>query len=218
MAIYVLMLGAPGAGKGTQAQLLSQRLAVPHISSGDIFRENKDKQTELGRLAAQYMNKGELVPDDVTIAMIKERLTRSDCQKGAVLDGFPRTTAQAQALDTMLVELDGKVDVVPYIKVDAEVLIDRLTGRWTCRGQGHIYHERYSPPKVPGICDIDGSELYQRDDDKEETVRNRIQVYLQQTAPLIEYYQAAGVLKMVEGNQQIERVTEDLMAVMPPYN
>jgi adenylate kinase len=215
MAIYVVMLGAPGAGKGTQAQLLSQQSDLPHISSGDIFRENLKKKTELGVLASEYMNKGELVPDDVTIAMIKERLTRKDCQNGAVLDGFPRTAAQAKALDDMLAEIDGKVDVVPYIKVEPEILIERLTGRWTCREHGHIFHEKHNPPKEPGICDIDGSELYQREDDKEETVRNRIQVYMEQTAPLIDYYQAAGVLKMIEGDQEIDQVTKDLMAVIP---
>jgi adenylate kinase len=212
------MLGAPGAGKGTQAQHLSKECGLPHISSGDIFRENIAQKTELGVLASEYMNKGELVPDDVTIAMIKERLSRPDCKPGVVFDGFPRTPAQAEALDEMLGLFNGKVDVVPYIKVPEAVLVGRLTGRWTCREKGHIFHEQFNPPKQEGICDIDGSDLYQREDDKEETVKNRISVYLAQTAPLIEHYRSAGVLKEVNGDQDIELVTKDLMAVMPSMN
>jgi adenylate kinase len=216
MAVYVVMLGAPGAGKGTQAQMLSKKMELPHISSGDIFRENLKNKTELGESANSYMVKGELVPDDITIAMIKERLSRPDCQKGAVLDGFPRTPAQAKALDKMLGELGGKVDVVPYIKVPNEALVERLSGRWTCRAQGHIYHQKYNPPKQQGVCDLDGSELYQREDDKPETVRNRISVYMEQTAPLIDHYRKAGLLKEIDGDQQIDQVTKDLMACMPP--
>lgn len=215
MPVYIVMLGAPGAGKGTQAQKLSQESGLPHISSGDIFRENLKNSTELGVKASEYMNKGELVPDDLTIAMIKDRLSRPDCEKGAVLDGFPRTPAQAEALDKMLNELGGKVDVVPYIKVEDEVLIGRLSGRWTCREQGHIYHEQFSPPKKPGVCDIDGSELYQREDDKVETVKNRIKVYMQQTAPLIDYYTNSGLIREINGDQPIDQVTADLMAIMP---
>jgi len=215
MAVYVVMLGAPGAGKGTQAQLLSKEYGLPQISSGDIFRENLKNKTELGELASTFMNKGELVPDDVTIAMIKERLSRPDCSKGAVLDGFPRTVAQAEALEKMLGELGGKVDLVPYIKVPEEALVGRLGGRWTCREQGHVYHEQFNPPQKAGVCDKDGSELYQRDDDNPETVRNRISVYLGQTAPLIEYYQKAGVLREIDGDRQIEQITTDLLACMP---
>jgi adenylate kinase len=215
MPVYIVMLGAPGAGKGTQAQKLSQKSGLPHISSGDIFRENLKNSTELGVKASEYMNKGELVPDDLTIAMIKNRLSRPDCEKGAVLDGFPRTPAQAEALDKMLNELGGKVDVVPYIKVEDEVLIGRLSGRWTCREQGHIYHEQFSPPKKPGVCDIDGSELYQREDDKVETVKNRIKVYMRQTSPLIDYYTNSGLIREINGDQPIDQVTADLMAIMP---
>lgn len=215
MPVYIVMLGAPGAGKGTQAQKLSQGLGLPHVSSGDIFRENLKSSTELGKQASEYMNKGELVPDDLTIAMIKDRLSRPDCEDGAVLDGFPRTAAQAEALDKMLVELGGEVAIVPYIKVEDEVLIGRLSGRWTCRAEGHIYHEQFSPPKQAGICDIDGSELYQREDDKVETVKNRIKVYMRQTAPLIDYYTNAGLIREVEGDQPIDQVTADLMAIMP---
>jgi len=211
---YIVLLGPPGAGKGTQAQIISQTLSLPHISSGDIFRENLKGQTELGKLAKGYMDRGELVPDDVTIAMIRDRLSRPDCQSGALLDGFPRTPAQAKALDSMLAELGGRVDAVPYIKVAEDVLIDRLTGRWTCRAQGHVFHERFNPPLTPGQCDFDGSELYQREDDKAETVVNRIRVYLQQTAPLIAYYQQAGTLIEIDGTQPIEKVTSAMLAAL----
>lgn len=214
MTKYIVLLGPPGAGKGTQAQIISQTLSLLHISSGDIFRENLKGQTELGKLAKGYMDRGELVPDDVTIAMIRDRLSRPDCQSGALLDGFPRTPAQAKALDSMLAELGGRVDAVPYIKVAEDVLIDRLTGRWTCRAQGHVFHERFNPPLTPGQCDFDGSELYQREDDKAETVVNRIRVYLQQTAPLIAYYQQAGTLIEIDGTQPIEKVTSAMLAAL----
>jgi len=213
--VYLVMLGAPGAGKGTQASLISKKMVLPHISSGDIFRENIKNQTELGKLASEYMNKGELVPDDITIAMIGERLSRPDCAQGAVLDGFPRTPPQAEALDNLLAESDEEVDVVPYIKVDDEVLIERLTGRWTCRKEGHVFHESFNPPKQAGFCDFDGSELYQREDDKVETVTNRIRIYTKQTAPLIAYYEESGKLTEIEGDQPIEKVTEDIMAILP---
>ncbi len=215
MASFIILLGAPGAGKGTQAEILAKRTGLPHISSGDIFRENLKKQTELGKLAQKYMSKGELVPDDVTIAMIKERLSRPDCAKGAILDGFPRTPAQAKALDEMLAELGGKVVAVPFIKVPEEELVERLSGRLVCKANGHIFHKKYNPPKVPGICDYDGSELYQREDDKPEVVRNRIRVYLEQTAPLIDFYRARGLLVEIDGNQPIEKVTEDLWNALP---
>lgn len=214
MAVYIVMLGAPGAGKGTQAKSISEKFGLPHISSGDIFRENIKNQTELGKLASSYINKGELVPDDVTISMIKERFTRPDCAPGAVLDGFPRTVAQAEALDDLLQELGGKIDVVPYIQVPEQALIERLTGRWTCKQCGQIYHKMFSPPKQDGVCDLDGSELYQREDDKPQTVTNRIRVYLDQTAPLIEHYKKSGVLAEIDGNQSIDLVTQDLLSVI----
>jgi adenylate kinase len=211
MPTYIVLLGPPGAGKGTQAQVISETLGLPHISSGDIFRENLKKKTELGQLAEGYMNRGELVPDDVTIAMIRERLSRPDCQPGALLDGFPRTPAQAKALAGMLGEFAGAVNAVPYINVAEDVLIERLGGRWTCRAEGHVYHEKYNPPKEFGRCDIDGSELYQRDDDKAETVKRRIRVYLEQTQPLIDYYRQQNTLVEVDGAKQIELVTTDLL-------
>ena len=215
MPVYIVMLGAPGAGKGTQARLLSEKLGLPHISSGDIFRKNIKNQTKLGMNASEFINRGELVPDDVTIAMIHDRLAQPDCIKGAILDGFPRTPAQAEALDKMLEDFRGKVDVVPYLKVDDRILIGRLTGRWTCRENGHIFHEMFNPPKQKGVCDEDGSELYLREDDKVETVTNRIKVYLEQTSPLIAFYTEAGKIKEIDGDQYIEIVTEDLMAILP---
>ncbi len=215
MAKQIVMLGPPGAGKGTQAKALSEKLGVPHVSSGDLFRENMRKQTELGINAAAFINRGELVPDDVTIAMVRERIIRPDCAKGVVLDGFPRTAPQAEALDAMLRELDkGQVDTVPCIDVPAEELVRRLTGRRTCRAQGHIFHEMFNPPKNPGICDFDGSELYQREDDSVETVTNRIEVYSKQTRPLIEYYQQRGVLVPINGDQSIEAVFEEIMTAL----
>jgi adenylate kinase len=211
---YIVLLGAPGAGKGTQAERIAEKLGLAHVSSGDIFRENIKNQTELGKLAEDTMNRGELVPEDVTISMIRERLSRPDCASGAVLDGFPRTPAQAEALDAMLGEFGGKVDVVPYIKVEENILVNRLAGRRTCRENGHIFHVEFNPPKKPGVCDFDGSELYQREDDRAETVANRIRVYLEQTAPLIEHYRDAGLVMDVNGAQPIEEVTEELIAVL----
>jgi adenylate kinase len=212
MTTYIVLFGPPGAGKGTQAQIICEKLRLPHISSGDIFRENIKGQTELGKLAKGYMDRGELVPDDVTIAMIRDRLARPDCTEGALLDGFPRTPAQAQALQAMLAGFSGRVDFAPYINVDEASLIERLTGRWTCRENGHVFHEKFNPPLKPGRCDIDHSELYQREDDKVETVTNRIRVYLAQTAPLIEHYRQQGVLLEVDGTQPIETVTAELLA------
>jgi adenylate kinase len=215
MPVYIILLGPPGAGKGTQAQIVSETFSLPHISSGDIFRENMKSQTNLGKLAEGYMQRGELVPDDVTIAMIHERLSRPDSAPGALLDGFPRTPTQAEALSGILAELGGQVDAVPYIKVPEDVLIERLTGRWTCKAAGHVYHEKHNPPQEPGRCDIDGSELYQREDDKSETVKNRIRVYLEQTEPLINYYKQKDLLIEIDGTQSIEQVTRELLEKLP---
>jgi len=214
MRTYIVLLGPPGVGKGTQARLLAQKARLPHISSGDLFRENIKNRTDLGILAESFMNKGELVPDDVTIAMIRHRLQEADCAGGALLDGFPRTIVQAEALDRLLAEFGGRVDHVPYITAPEHVLVERLGGRWTCRLKGHIFHQRHNPPRQPGICDQDGSELYQREDDKSETVVRRIKVYLEQTAPLIEYYRQRGLLAGVDGSQDIDQVSADLLAVL----
>jgi adenylate kinase len=214
MLVYIVLLGPPGAGKGTQAKKLCKALSLPHISSGDIFRENIKNQTELGVLAKGYIDCGDLVPDSVTITMIRERLSKADCSKGALLDGFPRNPAQAEAFDTILEGYGGKVDVVPYIHVPESILVERLSGRWNCRKQGHVFHEVYNPPKERGICDFDGSGLYQREDDKVETVTNRIRVYHKQTQPLIDYYHKKGILVEIDGTQTIEKVTADILAVV----
>ena len=214
MATYIVLLGPPGVGKGTQAKILSERSGLAHISSGDLFRENLKNQTELGKLAQTYMHQGELVPDDVTIAMIRDRLQRQDCDAGAILDGFPRTPAQAEALEKMLEEFHGQVDAVPFITAPRDVLMDRLSDRWTCRAIGHVFNAKSNPPKKTGFCDYDGSELYQRDDDKADTVMHRIQVYLDQTSPLISYYRDRGKLVEINGMQSIEQVTQDLLSAL----
>ncbi len=211
MPTYIVLLGPPGAGKGTQAEILAEKFLLPHISSGDIFRENIKKDTDLGKQAQKFMSKGELVPDDLTIAMIHERFSRPDCVRGAILDGFPRTPAQADDIEKMLNGIGGKVDLVPLITAPDDALIERLAGRWTCRANGHIFHARFNLPRNPGICDFDDSPLFQRDDDKAETVTHRIQVYKEQTAPLIEYYQKRGVLVKIDGFASIEEVASHLM-------
>lgn len=215
MPTYFVLLGAPGAGKGTQAAEVSTRLGLPHVSSGDIFRENLKNQTELGVQADGYMSRGELVPDDLTIAMIGERLSRPDCEPGAILDGFPRTVAQAEALDEMLREWGGKVDAVAYIMVPEPELVSRLSGRLVCRECGETFHKRFRPFERCPNDKCEGQYLYQREDDQEETVKKRIKVYLENTAPLIEYYQAKGVLVEVNGDQAIEKVTAELLASLP---
>lgn len=214
MASFIVLLGAPGAGKGTQAKFLSEELGLPHISSGDLFRKHLNEGTKLGELAREYMNKGELVPDDITIAMLKERVNEPDCSSGAILDGFPRTPPQAEALDKLLKERNSIVSVVPFIKVPEDVLVDRLSGRRVCREHGHVYHILYNPPKEANKCDYDGSELYLRDDDKPDVVRNRIEVYLQKTAPLIDYYRSKGLLIEVDGNRPIDEIQKELYTVV----
>lgn len=214
MAKYIVLLGPPGAGKGTQAQIIAREFGLVHVSSGDLFRENLKNQTDLGKLAKGFMDRGELVPDDVTIAMVKDRISRPDCEKGVLLDGFPRTPAQAAALDATLATLNGKVNCVPYIAVPAEVLITRLSGRWTCPTCGKVYHEVFNPPAQAGVCDADGASLIQRDDDKPATVERRIKVYVEQTAPLIAYYQEKGLLAEVDGTLSIEAVSQKMLAAV----
>ncbi len=214
MPSYIVLLGPPGVGKGTQAEILADKTRLPHISSGDLFREHMKENTELGKKARSYMDKGELVPDDVTIGMVKERLQRADCKAGAILDGFPRTPAQAEALKKMLADFDGDVNIVPFITAAPDVLIERASGRWTCKAQGHIYHQKFNPPRVAGKCDIDGSELYQREDDKAETVAKRINIYLAQTAPLVDHYRAQHKLVEIDGTQPIEKVSDALLSAI----
>jgi adenylate kinase len=208
---YLVLIGPPGAGKGTQADLLEQNLGLKKVSSGDLFRENLKIQTPLGRLAQQYMDRGELVPDAVTIDMIKERITRSDCRSGVILDGFPRTLEQAQALEDMLASLGTRIHSVPLLTVPDEELIRRLTGRRVCQDCGASYHVMLNPPRQAGVCDRCGGELYQRSDDTEETVRNRLYVYYKQTSPLVGYYFAKGLLVKIDGMRSIEEIQRDLV-------
>jgi adenylate kinase len=215
MPTYLVLLGAPGAGKGTQAQILCAHYGLPHVASGDLFRDNLQRRTALGQLAQGFMDRGELVPDDVTVAMVRERLKRPDAERGAILDGFPRTIAQAEALEQVLREFGGRLNVVLYVKVRDRVLLERLAGRWICRGpQQHVYHLAFHPPQAPGVCDVDGAELYQRADDTAEVQSRRIRVFFEQTSPLIDYYQERGLLTEVNGEQPIPAVTTQLRAVI----
>ncbi|MBN1856707.1 MAG: adenylate kinase [Dehalococcoidia bacterium] len=210
----VVLLGAPGAGKGTQAALITGALGVVHVASGDLFRSALKGKTELGLLAKTYMDKGELVPDEVTINMVVERITRDDCANGVLFDGFPRTLSQAQALDEKMAGLDRAIDKTVYIEVPEEELVKRLSGRWICRECQVPYHEISSPPKVAGKCDACGGELYQRADDKEETVRERLKVFLSETMPIVEYYERQGKLIRVDGNRQIDVVSAEISGVL----
>ncbi len=212
--VNIIMLGPPGAGKGTQAKMLVERLGIPQISTGDMLRAAVKEGTELGKKAKEYMDAGKLVPDEVVIGIVKERLAQPDCEKGFILDGFPRTIPQAEALDRVLGELGKGIDYVINIAVPNEELITRLTGRRTCRQCGAMYHVVFNPPKVEGKCDKCGGELYQRDDDKEETIRQRLEVYQAQTAPLIEYYEKKGVLYNIDGTGSIEEIFQSILKVL----
>lgn len=214
MVSFIVLLGPPGVGKGTQATIIAQKMGLPHISSGDLFRENMKNKTVLGKQVQAYMDRGELVPDDLTIAMVRERLSRADCANGAILDGFPRTPDQAGALDALLRERSAEVKVVPFLNAAADVVIDRLSGRLTCRAGGHVYHRKLNPPKTDGKCDVDGSDLLQREDDKAETVARRLKVYMVQTSPLISHYRAEGKLVEINGELPVERVTAALEAAI----
>ena len=209
--MYIILLGAPGAGKGTQADRLSSELNLPHIASGDLFREALSKETELGLLAKSYMERGELVPDEVTIKMILQRIEMPDCVSGCLFDGFPRTLAQAEALDKGLADKGKSIDKVLYIKVSNEELLKRLGGRWLCQNCQTPYHLITAPPKVPGKCDKCGGELYQREDDKEETVKERLRVFFAQTIPIVDYYRGQSKLIEVNGNQGIQEVAKEIM-------
>ncbi|HEX9989641.1 MAG TPA: adenylate kinase [Chloroflexia bacterium] len=212
--MIIIFLGAPGAGKGTQAEVLQERLSMLHISSGNMLRDHTRRGTELGKIASGYMSRNELVPDDLIIEMIIDRLAAPDAERGVLLDGFPRTLPQAEALEAAL-NLRGKmVNAALYINVDDGVLIDRLSGRLTCRNCGHVYHQIFAPPKVEGICDFCGSELYQREDDTRESAIKRLSVYFNQTLPMIEYYRERSMLCEVNGDQPIDKVTEDLMVCL----
>ena len=213
--MYIIFLGAPGAGKGTQAATLAQELNLVHIASGDLFRQAIEQETALGIQAKSYMERGELVPDELTTKMVLERMSAPDCETGAILDGFPRTLAQAEALDKALAQQAKAIDRVIYIKVSEKELQGRLSGRWICRDCQSPYHTVNSPPKVWGKCDKCGGELYQRPDDTVEAVKKRLQVYFAQTAPLVDYYTAAGKLIEVDGEGDIDEVRRRMAAVIP---
>ncbi|MEQ6390422.1 adenylate kinase [Bacillaceae bacterium S4-13-58] len=208
----LILMGLPGAGKGTQAEKIVKKYQIPHISTGDMFRNAIKEGTELGLKAKAFMDQGELVPDEVTIGIVRERLSKEDCNKGFLLDGFPRTTAQAEALDDILTDLNKKLDFVLHIDVDMDKLVERLTGRRICPTCGATYHVEFNPPKVEGKCDRDGSDLIQREDDKPETVRKRLEVNVEQSQPLLNYYTQKGCLVTIDGDQGIDKVYEDINA------
>lgn len=206
----LVLMGLPGAGKGTQADKIVVKYNIPHISTGDMFRAAIKEGTELGLKAKSFMDKGELVPDEVTIGIVRERLSKDDCGKGFLLDGFPRTVAQAEALDTMLADLDKKIDFVINIDVDQSILMERLTGRRICKNCGATYHLVFNPPSEEGVCDRCGGDLYQRADDNAETVQNRLDVNIQQTKPLLNFYEDKGYLRNINGQQDIDKVFADI--------
>jgi len=210
----LILMGLPGAGKGTQAEKIVDKYGVPHISTGDMFRAAIKNGTELGLKAKAFMDEGNLVPDEVTVGIVKDRLSLDDCKNGFLLDGFPRTVAQATALENILQSLDRQLDHVLYIKVPKEDLYKRLTGRWICPKCGATYHELYNPPEVQGKCDKDGSDLIQREDDKPETVEKRLEVNIGQTQPLVDFYSDKGYLRNIDGQQDIKDVFEDLDALL----
>jgi adenylate kinase len=212
--VNLVLMGLPGAGKGTQAEKIVEKYGIPHISTGDMFRAAIKEGTELGLEAKSFMDKGELVPDQVTIGIVRERLSKEDCNKGFLLDGFPRTVAQADALEDILSELDKKIDYVINIDVDQSILMERLTGRRICKNCGATYHLVFNPPAKADECDRCGGELYQRADDNAETVKNRLDVNIKQTKPLLDFYESKGYLRNIDGQQEISKVFTDLDALL----
>lgn len=210
----IIMLGAPGAGKGTQAKMISAKYGIPHISTGDIFRANIKNQTELGKKAKSYMDQGQLVPDELVVDLVADRIVQDDCAKGFVLDGFPRTIPQAEALDAALVSMNTKIDYAIDVEVPDENIIERMGGRRACVGCGATYHIVYNSTKVEGVCDACGAKLILRDDDKPETVKERLSVYHTQTQPLIDFYEAKGCLKAVDGTQAIEAIFDQITKIL----
>ena len=213
----IVLVGPPGAGKGTQAQFIASHLAIPKISTGDIFRYNVSQGTPLGRQAKEYMDRGDLVPDEVTIAMVRDRLSEDDAQAGFLLDGFPRNVPQAETLKKQLVDWDTRLTVVLELVVDEDEVVRRLSGRRTCRRCERVWHVMFDPPTREGICDACGGELFQRDDDREETVRHRLDVYKKQTAPLVSYYADEGILIGIDATGPVEEVTERGLAALRPF-
>lgn len=210
----LLIMGAPGAGKGTQAVFIKQKYNIPHISTGDMFREAIASGTELGKIAKMYIDDGHLVPDEYTIALIKERLSRSDCANGFILDGYPRTLAQVLNLEELLQELNISLDAVLYIDIDQDLLVERICGRMVCPKCGASYHEKFAKPKVDGICDLCGSALVHRKDDTKETIGERINIYLENTKPLLSFYEQKGLLKKIDGSKARELIFEDIINVL----
>ena len=213
----IVLVGPPGAGKGTQAQFIATQLAIPKISTGDIFRSNVSQGTPLGRQAKEYMNRGDLVPDEVTIAMVRDRLSEEDAQPGFLLDGFPRNVPQAETLKKQLMDWEQRLTVVLELVVDEDEVVRRLSGRRTCRRCERVWHIMFDPPTRDGICDACGGELFQRDDDREETVRHRLEVYKKQTAPLVSYYADEGILIGIDATGPVEEVTERALAALRPF-
>lgn len=212
MALYIVLMGIQGAGKGTQAAKLSEEFQIPHISSGDLFREMKTLDTPLAREVQAIMARGDLVPDDLTVRVVTERLTRGDATNGVILDGFPRTRPQAEALDKLLAKSGNKIAIVPVLELDKEPAIRRATDRWICsQNEKHVYNISTNPPQVPGRCDIDNAPLIQRPDDTREGVERRINLYLDETSPLLDYYAQRGLVRKINADQPIEKVTEDLI-------
>ena len=210
----IILMGLPGAGKGTQASEIVKKFPIPYISTGDMFRKAIKDETDLGKEAKSYMDRGELVPDEVTVGIVKERISEDDAKKGFLLDGFPRTIEQAEALNNIMSELDRNIDAVINIEVPEEELMNRLTGRRICEKCGTTYHLVFNPPKVDGVCDIDGGKLYQRKDDNPETVSNRLSVNVKQSKPILEYYDEKGVLKNIDGAKDIDEVTKDVIDIL----
>ena len=210
----IILMGLPGAGKGTQASEIVKKFPIPHISTGDMFRKAIKDETDLGKEAKSYMDRGELVPDEVTVGIVKERISEDDAKKGFLLDGFPRTIDQAESLSQIMSELDREIDAVINIEVPEEELMNRLTGRRICEKCGTTYHLVFNPTKVDGICDIDGGKLYQREDDNPETVSNRLSVNVKQSKPILEYYNNKGVLKNIDGSKDIDEVTKDVIDIL----
>jgi len=213
----LVLVGPPGAGKGTQAEFISAHLSVPKISTGDIFRANVSQGTPLGREAKRFMDAGDLVPDEITVGMVRDRLAQDDATKGFLLDGFPRNVPQARTLDDLLLEAGTPLDVVLELVVDDDEVVRRLSGRRTCRNCGHIWHVDFDPPTVEGVCDSCGGELFQRDDDKPETIRHRLEVYYEQTAPLVSYYAEERLLVGIDAMGPVDDVTERAISSLRPY-